>query len=150
MRMSLLVTAMALTLAPLLAAPALAQNLDVIEKRQNHFEAMGKAVKQPTAAFKGQAEFDLAKVQEALRIMQEKAAVLPGLFPDDSKTGGDTEALPIIWAEKADLEARFKKLADAAKSAEGTITDEESFKAGWTDVVGNCGGCHKKFRKPKE
>jgi cytochrome c556 len=132
------------------ASAVAAQNVDIIKDRKKHYEAMGKAVKEPTAMYKGDAEFDLAKVQAALKVIQEKAAILPKLFPDDSKTGADTEALPIIWEEKADFEARFPKLADAAKAAEAAITDEETFPDAWKDVVGNCSGCHKKFRKPKD
>jgi len=132
------------------ASVVAAQNVDIIKERKKHYEAMGKAVKEPTAMYKGEAEFDLAKVQAALKVIQEKAAILPKLFPDDSKTGADTEALPIIWQEKADFEARFPKLAEAAKAAEAAITDEETFPDAWKNVVGNCSGCHKKFRKPKD
>lgn len=132
------------------AGAAAAQNVAIIKERKSHYETMGKAVKEPTAMYKGEAEFDLAKVQTALKVIQEKAAILPKLFPDDSKTGDDTEALPIIWQEKADFEGRFPKLAEAAKAAESEITDEETFPDAWKNVVGNCGGCHKKFRKPHE
>jgi cytochrome c556 len=132
------------------ACAVAAQNVDIIKERKKHYEAMGKAVKEPTAMYKGEAEFDLAKVQAALKVIQEKAAILPKLFPDDAKTGADTEALPIIWQEKADFEGRFPKLAEAAKAAEAKITDEESFPDAWKDVVANCSGCHKKFRKPKD
>lgn len=140
----------ALVLLAASATAVAAQNVDIIKERKKHYEAMGKAVKEPTAMYKGEAEFDLAKVQAALKVIQEKAAILPKLFPDDSKTGADTEALPIIWQEKADFEGRFPKLAEAAKAAETKITDEETFPDGWKDVVGNCSGCHKKFRKPKD
>jgi cytochrome c556 len=85
-----------------------------------------------------------------LRLIQEKAVILPKLFPDDSKQGGDTEALPEIWSNKADFEDRFRKLAEAARAAEGSITDEASFKAQWKDFMGNCGGCHKKYREDKK
>jgi cytochrome c556 len=128
---------------------ALAQNIAVIKERKEHYKAMGKAAKEPGAMFKGEAEFDLAKVQAALKVFQEKAAILPKLFPDDSKTGDDTEALPKIWEDKAAFEARFVKLAEAAKAAETKITDAETFPDAWKDVMGNCGGCHKIFRKPK-
>lgn len=131
------------------ATAVAAQNVAVIKERKDHLKAMGDAVKPVAAMFKGEADFDLAKVQHALKVIQEKTAVLPRLFPDDSRTGGDTEALPIIWDEKADLESRFKKLSESAKAAEATITDEESFPDTWKEVVGNCSGCHKKFRKPK-
>lgn len=132
------------------ATTVVAQNVAVIKERQDHLKKMGDAVKPVSAMYKGEADFELAKVQAALKVMQEKAAILPTLFPDDSKTGGDTEALPIIWDEKADLEARFKKLGEAAKAAEASITDEDTFPDTWKTVMGNCSGCHKKFRKPKE
>jgi cytochrome c556 len=70
------------------------------------------------------------------------------VFPDDSK-GGDSAALPIAFTDKADLFAKFDKLAAAAKAAQAAIKDEASLKAEWTKVVSNCGGCHKVYRKPK-
>jgi cytochrome c556 len=132
------------------ATAAFPQNLDIIKLRKSHYEAMGKAAKEPGAAFKGEAKFDLAKVQAALKTYQEKAVILPTLFPDDSKTGGDTEALPKIWDNKADFESRFKKLAETAKTAEAGIKDEATFKAMWKDVMGNCSGCHKVYRLQKQ
>jgi len=139
----------AAVLVALGATAAFSQDLSVIKERQEHFKAMSKAAKEPGAMFKGEAEFDLAKVKAALKTFGEKAAALPRLFPDDAKTGGDTEALPAIWAEKADFESRFVKLGEAAKAAEAKIVDAASFPDTWKEVMGNCSGCHKKFRKPK-
>lgn len=132
------------------ASTVLAQNTKVIDERKAIYESFGKAVKQPGAAFRGDEAFDLAKVQAALKLIEEKSLLLPALFPDDSKTGGKTEALPKIWENKADFDSRLKKLHDAAKAAQASITDEASFKAQWKDLVGNCGGCHKEYRKPKD
>lgn len=143
-RSAILVTVLALG-----ATAVSAQNLSVIKERKDTYKAMGDAVKAPSAMYKGEADFDLAKVQNALKVMQEKAAVLPKLFPDDAKTGGETEALPVIWENKKDFEERFAKLADDAKAAETTITDETTFLDNWGKVMGNCSGCHKKYRKPK-
>ena len=70
-------------------------------------------------------------------------------FPDDSKTG-ETDALPAAFEKKADLFARFDKMAADAKAAHAAIKDEASFKAEWPKVVSNCGGCHKDYRKPKQ
>jgi cytochrome c556 len=131
------------------ATAVAAQNAAVIKERKEHFKAIGKAVKPVAAMFKGEEDFDLAEVQAALGVIKEKTAVLPTLFPDDAKTGEDTEALPVIWDKKADFEARFKKLADAATAAETAIKDEDTFPDAWKTVVGNCSGCHKEFRKPK-
>lgn len=143
----------AIFVAVLLAAGATAvaaQNLETIKARQDLLEAMGKAAKGPGAMMKGEAEFDLAKVQAALKIFQENASKLPDLFPDDSKTGGDTEALPIIWEKKNDVVERYKKLVADAKTAEGTITDDITFQTEWPKVAGNCGGCHKIYRQKKK
>ncbi len=142
----------ALVAATLLALPALAlaQNVDAIKERKANFKAMGDAAKPTGAMIKGEAEFDIAAVKNAIKVFQEKAALQAKLFPDDSKEGEKTEALPAIWENKADFEERFVKLAEAAKAADASITDAETFEAEWPKVMGNCGGCHKKYRKPKE
>lgn len=137
------------TMLALSATAAIAQNEAVIKKRQDLLKEVGDAVKPVGAMYKGEADFDLAKVKNALAIIQKNAPQLPTLFPDDSKTGGDTEALPKIWENKADFEPRFKKLVDDAKTAEAAITDEDTFPDAWKTVVGNCSGCHKQYRKPK-
>jgi cytochrome c556 len=136
----------------LLALPSIAsaQNLDVIKERKKNFQAMGDAAKPTGEMLKGEADFDIAAVKNAIKVFQEKAALQPKLFPDDSKQGGKTEALPAIWENKADFEERFVKLAEAAKAADASITDVDTFEAEWPKVMGNCGGCHKKYRKPKD
>ncbi len=131
------------------AGVALAQNLDTIKQRKELLKSMGKPTKAAGAMLKGEAPFDLAAVKAALKTYQEVAPKMPALFPDDSKTGGETEALPVIWEKKKDFEDRFAKLAADAKAADAAITDEASFKAKFPDVAGNCGGCHKIFREQK-
>jgi cytochrome c556 len=142
----------ALLAASLLAVPtlALAQNAEVIKERKANFKAMGDAAKPTGAMMKGEADFDIAAVKNAIKVFQEKAALQAKLFPDDSKEGEKTEALPAIWENKADFEERFVKLAEAAKAADASITDEDTFGTEWPKVMGNCGSCHKKYRKPKD
>jgi cytochrome c556 len=142
----------ALIAASLLILPvsALAQNAAVIKERKEAYKAMGDAAKPTGAMLKGEADFDLAAVKNAIKVYQEKAAILPKLFPDDSKEGEKTEALPAIWENKADFEQRFVKFAEMAKAAETSITDADTFAEEWPKVMGNCGGCHKKYRKPKD
>lgn len=141
-------TAAALLLIAL--SPASAQNLDAIKARKDTLKAMGKATEAPGAMMKGEAPFDLAKVKAALAAYQDGAAKLPDLFPDNSKTGGETEALAVIWDKKQDFTDRFKKLAAEAAAASTKITDEFSFQEEFPKVVGNCSACHKVYRKPKE
>ena len=130
------------------ATVVLAQNAAVIEQRKQAMKAFGGAAKGPGAMNKGDAPFELPKVQASLKTIQETAVKAKDLFPDDSKIG-ETDALPTAFEKKADLLARLDSLAAAAKSAEGAIKDEATFKAEWPKVVSQCGGCHKEYRKPK-
>jgi cytochrome c556 len=124
-----------------------AQNAAGIAARKEAMKALGGANKGPGAMNKGEAPFELPKVQASLKTFQETAVKAKGLFGDDTKTG-ETDALPAAFEKKADLLARFDKLAADAKAAAGTIKDEATFKAEWPKVLSNCGGCHKEYRKP--
>ena len=126
-----------------------AQNAAGIAARKEAMKAFGGAAKGPGAMNKGDAPFELPKVQASLKTIEETAAKAKGLFGDDTKTG-ETDALPAAFEKKPDLLARFDKIGEAAKAAAGTIKDEATFKAEWPKVVGNCGGCHKEYRKPKQ
>ena len=79
------------------ATLAYAQNLDVIKQRRDVMKAIATAGTPNFKMMKGQEPFDLATVQAGLKVYQAEAAKLKNLFPDDSKTGGDTDAQPKIW-----------------------------------------------------
>lgn len=119
-----------------------------IGQRKDAFKAMGGAMKDPVGMAKGEQPFDLAKVQASLKTIGEKAAVVKGLFPDDSTTG-DTKVLPVAFEKKADFLGRFDKLAADVKAAQAAIKDEASFKAEWGKIGANCGACHKEYRQPQ-
>jgi cytochrome c556 len=85
-------------------------------------------------------------VQTSLKTMVDAAAKMPSLIPDDSKTGRETKALPMIWSDKADLNARYAKLGQDATAALATIKDQASFAAAMPVIFKNCGGCHEKYR----
>jgi cytochrome c556 len=118
-----------------------------IGQRKELFKQLGGAAKVGGPMMKGEVPFDLAKVQGSLKVYAENADKLKDLFPDDSKTGGDTEALPVIWEKKADFTANFVKFAKDATDAAAAIKDEASFKTEWPKVMANCGGCHKVYRQ---
>lgn len=119
-----------------------------IDARKDSFKAMAGSAKEPAAMFKGDAKFEISKVHAALRTYQEKAIKLKTLFPEDSRSG-NTDALANIWTDKASFTQRFDKLSADAKTAEAVIKDERSFKTEWPKVMGNCGACHKEYRKPQ-
>ncbi|THD43911.1 MAG: cytochrome c [Bradyrhizobium sp.] len=130
---------------------ALAAGDDAIKERRDLMKANGEASKPLVPMLKGSAPFDLATVQKALKTYENAAAKMPDLFPPDSKTG-DTHALPAIWEDdnKADLDARFKKLGDDAAAALVSVKDDASFKATMPAFFNNCGGCHEKYRAKQQ
>jgi len=142
-------TTLAVACAVCLSASASAQNIEVIKERQEGFSSFKPHVKAGTAMIRGQAEFDLAKAKGIFSAYAETAAKLPELFPDDSKTGAETEALPVIWEKKDDFVQRFETFAAEASTAAASITDEFDFRDAWGKVMGNCGACHKIYRKDK-
>jgi cytochrome c556 len=98
---------------------------------------------------KGEAPYDNAQVQASLTVIADGAKKLPTLFPDTSKTGGDTAALPKVWEDKAKFDDLFVKLATAAADAKGTIKDDASLKTNIRSVLGNCKACHDDYRAKK-
>jgi cytochrome c556 len=118
---------------------------DPIHARRELMKANGAATKPIVPMLKGAAPFDLAKAQAALKQYIETADKAPALFPDGSDKG-KTNALPAIWKNKADFEARFAKLGADSKAALAAIKDEASFKANMPAIFKNCGGCHENYR----
>lgn len=125
---------------------ALAAGADAIKERRALMKANGDATKPLVPMLKGEAPVDVATVQKALKTYADAAAKMPKLFPPDSKTG-DTHALPAIWDNMADVDARFAKFGKDAAAALASVKDEASFKAIMPDFFqNNCGGCHEKYR----
>lgn len=124
---------------------------DVIKDRKAIMKANGDQAKIAAAMVKGEQPFDIAAAHKVFATFQDAATKMPALFPDNSKTGEDTAALPKIWEDMADFKARFGKFGDDAKAANASVTDLDSFKAAMGNIGKNdCGGCHQLYRaKPK-
>lgn len=119
-----------------------------IEERKAAMKAIGGANKGLTEMAKGDAPFDAAKAAAGFKAMETNLLKAKALFPDDSKTGGDTQTLPSAWEKKADFMAKFDKAVADAKAAGAASTTEAAFKEQHKSMVSNCGGCHKDYRQP--
>ena len=119
-----------------------------IGQRKDLMKSVGGAAKEPGAMMRGESPFDLAKVQASLKVYSDAAKKAVDLFPEDSKTGGDTTVVPAIWEKKAEFNAIFTKWGADSDAAGAAIKDEASFKTEWPKVMSNCGTCHKAFRVP--
>lgn len=118
---------------------------NAITERKDLKKGFGEAVRPIGPMLRGEAPFELAKVQNALNVIANGAPKAAQLFPAGSGTG-DTKALPAIWTDNAKFLGLFTKLEADAKAAQASIKDEASFKAEMGKVLGNCGACHNEFR----
>ena len=123
---------------------------DPIAARKSLMKANGDQAKIGAAMMKGEAPFDLDKAKKIFATLEDAAAKMPSLFPDNSKAGGETAADPKIWESMDDFKARFAKFGVDAKDAVAKITDLDSFKAAFGNIGKNdCGSCHEKYRIKK-
>jgi cytochrome c556 len=132
----------------LVAAVATADDSPIVQ-RKAILKGFGDATKPVAGMLKGETPFDDAVVHKALATYIDGAKKLPALFPDNSKTGDETEALAKIWEDKAKFEAIYAKLGTDAAAAASAITDAASFKANFGKVLGNCKACHDDYRAKK-
>jgi cytochrome c556 len=142
-------TVLAMAAITLGVSVAMAQQ-DPIAARRALMKANGDQAKIGAAMAKGEAPFDLAAAKKIFVTFEDAAAKMPALFPDTSKTGGDTAADPKIWENMADFKAKFVKFGEDAKAAGASVTDLDSFKAAFGNIGKNdCGACHQTYRIKK-
>ncbi|MBX9739405.1 MAG: cytochrome c [Beijerinckiaceae bacterium] len=120
-----------------------------IAERQQLMKNLSQAARAPGGMLKGEVPFDLAAVQTTLKTFADVATKAPALFPDNSKTGNDTAALPKVWTDKADFNGLWTKFEKDAVAAQASIKDEASFKAAFPVLMRSCGGCHEGYRAKK-
>ena len=119
---------------------------EIIKGRKALFSKNYSTAKRVQAlAIKG--EFDKAK---SLMIkMSENYKTLIEYFPDNSKEGFKTEALPLIWENKKEFNNLMKKSSDDMIKLTSLIEDSEDIKGTLTQMMwSNCKACHSKFRAP--
>jgi cytochrome c556 len=129
------------------AATVVVAQQDPITTRKGLMKEIGGANRTFTEILDGKEPFDVAKVKAALMVINQNATKIIPLFPDNSKNG-DTAALPALWENKADFDAKLAKFSVDAKEAADKTTDLASLKAAIGPLRENCGGCHKPYRRP--
>jgi cytochrome c556 len=130
-----------------LGAVAVFAKGDPIVTRENTMKGLGKSFFGDLNKMqKGQIPYDQATVDATFAKIIAASKAAPNLFPDDSKTGEKTHALPKIWQNKADFNARFKKLGADATTLKPTVTDVATLKAAYVTVNKDCSGCHQNYR----
>ena len=98
-----------------------------------------------TFATKG--DFDKAKT--LMLEMSENYKTLIEYFPDNTKEGFKTEALPSIWENKKEFNNLMKKASDDMITLASLFEDADDVSAVLREMMwSNCKACHSKFRAP--
>ena len=70
-------------------------------------------------------------------------------FPENTKEGFKTGALPSIWENKDEFNALMKKASDDMIKLAKAIETAEDLRAAQKELMwSNCSACHSKFRAP--
>ena len=90
------------------------------------------------------------KIEEAKPLMKkisDNYIKLLDFFPDNTKEGFKTEALPSIWENKDEFNALMQKASDDMIKLAKAIDTAEDLRAVQKDLMwNNCSACHNRFR----
>ena len=103
------------------------------------------AKKVQTFASKG----DFEKAKKLMVEMSENYKTLLEYFPENTKEGFKTEALPAIWENKDEFNNLMIKSSNNMIELASIVQTTEDIKGTLGKLMwGNCKACHSKFRKP--
>lgn len=128
---------------------AVVAQTDPIATRKAAMKGVGAATAAGAKFVKGEAPFNLDEAKKILTTYSEGAKAFGGLFPDTSKTGGETTAAPTIWEKNDDFKAALAKWGKEADDAMASVKDLDTFKAAFGNITKNCASCHETFRIKK-
>ena len=90
------------------------------------------------------------KIEEAkplMKKMSDNYKKLLDYFPENSKEGFKTEALPSIWENKDEFNTLMQKASDDMIKLAKAIDTAEDLRAVQKDLMwNNCSACHNRFR----
>ena len=92
------------------------------------------------------------KIEEAKPLMEKISknyTKLLDYFPDNTKEGFKTEALPSIWENKDEFNALMQKASDDMLKLAKAIETADDLRAVQKKLMwSNCSACHNRFRAP--
>ena len=118
---------------------------EIIKERKTLFSKNYKTAKK-VQSLSASGDFDEAK--ELMIEMSKNYEVLLGLFPENSKEGFKTGALPTIWQDKENFNTLMKKSSVDMIKLTSLIETTDDIKGTIGKLMwGNCKACHSKYRK---
>ena len=92
---------------------------------------------------------DFVKASSLMKEMSENYLTLLEYFPDNTKEGFKTGALPIIWENKDEFNSLMKKSSTDMIELVKVIDSSDDVRATLQNFMwSNCKACHSKFRAP--
>ena len=92
------------------------------------------------------------KIEEAkplMRKISDNYIKLLDYFPENTKEGFKTEALPSIWEKRDEFNALMKKASDDMIKLAKAIETAKDLRAVQKELMwNNCSACHSRFRAP--
>ena len=92
------------------------------------------------------------KIEEAKPLMKKMSVNYKKLldyFPENTKEGFKTEALPSIWENKDEFNELMQKASDDMLKLAKAIETAEDLRAVQKELMwSNCSACHNRFRAP--
>ena len=90
---------------------------------------------------------DFEKAKSLMIEMSENYKILIDYFPENTKEGFKTEALPIIWEEKENFNNLMTKASTDMIELTKIIEDSDDIRGTLTKFIwSNCKACHSKYR----
>ena len=92
---------------------------------------------------------EFVKASSLMKEMSENYLTLLEYFPDNTKEGFKTEALPSIWENKEEFNSLMKKSSTDMIELAKVIESSDDVRASLQKFMwSNCKACHSKFRAP--
>jgi len=133
------------------AASAVIAQSDPIAMRKALMKQNNDHARSMVQMMRGQVPLDATKIDAAFAQWADTAQKFPGLFPDNSKTGGKTRATPKLWQSKSDFNTKAaefgKAVADNRDKAKASL---DGLKAAIGTVGKTCDNCHEDYRAPQQ
>ena len=119
---------------------------DIIKGRKAIFSNNAKLAKRVNILLK---DFEFEEAEPYILEMSKNYENLLNYFPENSKEGYGTEALPIIWEEKDAFNALMQKAADDMLQLAKVMEEVDDIQATYKKLMwANCNACHSRYRKP--
>ena len=119
---------------------------DIIKGRKAIFSNNAKLAKRVNILLR---DLEVEEAEPIILEMSKNYENLLNYFPENSKEGYSTEALPIIWEEKDAFNTLMQKAADDMLQLAKVMEEVDDIQATYKKLMwANCNACHSRYRKP--